>query len=108
LTGGVGVSPRGDCAISAGCFLWRFTKHYPWVHLDIAGTATKRRGQGRDGQAGGASCAFPRRPRGRLSCKHFGIRHGPVMLERIGDRIDHLLVGEHAELHREDKGVRLK
>jgi leucyl aminopeptidase len=41
LTGGVGVSPRGDCAISAACFLSRFTKHYPWVHLDIAGTATK-------------------------------------------------------------------
>ena len=35
------VSPRGDCAIVAACFLSRFTKHYPWVHLDIAGTATK-------------------------------------------------------------------
>jgi hypothetical protein len=31
-----------------------------------------------------------------------------VTLERIGNCIDHLLVGEHAELHREDKGVRLK
>jgi leucyl aminopeptidase len=35
------VSPRGDCAITAACFLSRFTKRYPWVHLDIAGTATK-------------------------------------------------------------------
>ena len=35
------VGPHGDCAITAACFLSRFTKHYPWVHLDIAGTATK-------------------------------------------------------------------
>ena len=41
MSGGVGVSPRGDCAITAACFLSRFTKRYPWVHLDIAGTASK-------------------------------------------------------------------
>jgi len=35
------VSPRGDCAITAACFLSRFTRLYPWVHLDIAGTASK-------------------------------------------------------------------
>jgi len=35
------VGPRGDCAITAACFLSRFTQRYPWVHLDIAGTATK-------------------------------------------------------------------
>jgi len=35
------VGPRGDCAIAAACFLSRFTKRYPWVHLDIAGTASK-------------------------------------------------------------------
>lgn len=35
------VGPRGDCAITAACFLSRFTKGYPWVHLDIAGTASK-------------------------------------------------------------------
>ena len=34
------VGPRGDCAITAACFLSRFTKRYPWVHLDIAGTAS--------------------------------------------------------------------
>jgi leucyl aminopeptidase len=28
-------------AIIAACFLSRFTKRYPWVHLDIAGTASK-------------------------------------------------------------------
>lgn len=35
------VGPRGDCAITAACFLSRFTRRYPWVHLDIAGTASK-------------------------------------------------------------------
>ena len=35
------VGPHGDCAITAACFLSRFTRRYPWVHLDIAGTATK-------------------------------------------------------------------
>jgi leucyl aminopeptidase len=35
------VGPRGDCAITAACFLSRFTNRYPWVHLDIAGTASK-------------------------------------------------------------------
>ena len=34
------VGPHGDCAITAACFLSRFTKRYPWVHLDIAGTAS--------------------------------------------------------------------
>ena len=35
------VGPHGDCAITAACFLSRFTRRYPWVHLDIAGTASK-------------------------------------------------------------------
>jgi leucyl aminopeptidase len=35
------VGPHGDWAITAACFLSRFTKRYPWVHLDIAGTASK-------------------------------------------------------------------
>ena len=30
-----------DCAVTAACFLSRFTRRYPWVHLDIAGTASK-------------------------------------------------------------------
>jgi leucyl aminopeptidase len=34
------VGPHGDCAITAACFLSRFTRRYPWAHLDIAGTAT--------------------------------------------------------------------
>ena len=34
------VGPHGDCAITAACFLSRFTRRYPWVHLDIAGTAS--------------------------------------------------------------------
>ncbi|MBZ9538975.1 leucyl aminopeptidase [Modicisalibacter tunisiensis] len=33
----VGGRPAGT--ITAGCFLSRFTDHYPWAHLDIAGTA---------------------------------------------------------------------
>jgi len=35
------VGPHGDCAITAACFLSRFTRRYPWAHLDIAGTATR-------------------------------------------------------------------
>ncbi len=35
------VGPTGDCAITAACFLSRFTRCYPWAHLDIAGTASK-------------------------------------------------------------------
>jgi leucyl aminopeptidase len=35
------VGPRGDCAITAACFLSRFARRCPWVHLDIAGTASK-------------------------------------------------------------------
>jgi leucyl aminopeptidase len=30
--------PAGG-AVTAACFLSRFTKAYPWAHLDIAGTA---------------------------------------------------------------------
>ena len=33
------VGPREGGAISAACFLSRYTKNYPWAHLDIAGTA---------------------------------------------------------------------
>jgi leucyl aminopeptidase len=35
------MGPEGGGAITAACFLSRFTKPYPWVHLDIAGTASK-------------------------------------------------------------------
>ena len=35
------IGSRADCAVTAACFLSRFTKRYPWVHLDIAGTAAK-------------------------------------------------------------------
>jgi leucyl aminopeptidase len=35
--GNIGGRPAG--AITAACFLWRFTKDYRWAHLDIAGTA---------------------------------------------------------------------
>jgi len=33
------VGNRDGGAITAACFLSRFTKSYPWAHLDIAGTA---------------------------------------------------------------------
>jgi leucyl aminopeptidase len=49
------VGPNGDCAITAACFLSRFTKRYPWVHLDIAGTATK---SGEDKDATGRPVAL--------------------------------------------------
>ena len=35
------IGSRADCAVTAACFLSRFTHGYPWVHLDIAGTAAK-------------------------------------------------------------------
>ncbi|MGE5096367.1 MAG: leucyl aminopeptidase [Betaproteobacteria bacterium] len=35
------IGPRGGGAITAACFLSRFTKRFPWAHLDIAGTASK-------------------------------------------------------------------
>ena len=31
------VAGRDGGAITAACFLWRFTKKYDWAHLDIAG-----------------------------------------------------------------------
>src|SRR5690606_21061042 len=33
------VGGRDGGAITAACFLARFTENYPWAHLDIAGTA---------------------------------------------------------------------
>jgi leucyl aminopeptidase len=35
------IGSRADCAVTAACFLSRFTRRYPWVHLDIAGTAAR-------------------------------------------------------------------
>jgi leucyl aminopeptidase len=35
------IGSPADCAVTAACFLSRFTQDYPWVHLDIAGTAAK-------------------------------------------------------------------
>jgi leucyl aminopeptidase len=53
------VGPHGDCAITAACFLSRFTKLHPWVHLDIAGTATRTGEPGReDGGATGRPVAL--------------------------------------------------
>ena len=36
---------REGGAITAACFLWRFTKKYNWAHLDIAGVAYKGSGK---------------------------------------------------------------
>jgi leucyl aminopeptidase len=35
------VGSHAADAITAACFLSRFTRNYPWAHLDIAGTASK-------------------------------------------------------------------
>ena len=35
------IGSRADCAVTAACFLSRFTSPYPWAHLDIAGTAAR-------------------------------------------------------------------
>jgi leucyl aminopeptidase len=34
-------TPSNAGAVTAACFLSRFTKSYPWAHIDIAGTAWK-------------------------------------------------------------------
>ena len=34
-------TPGNAGAVTAACFLSRFTKNYPWAHVDIAGTAWK-------------------------------------------------------------------
>ncbi|NYT59733.1 leucyl aminopeptidase [Alcaligenaceae bacterium] len=44
----IGGPPAG--AVTAACFLSRFTKSYPWAHLDIAGTAWR---SGKDKGASG-------------------------------------------------------
>ena len=33
------IGGKGAGSITAACFLSRFTKNYPWAHMDIAGTA---------------------------------------------------------------------
>jgi leucyl aminopeptidase len=50
------VGGRDGGAIIAAKFLHRFTKKYPWAHLDVAGTAWK----------GGASKGATGRPVGLL------------------------------------------
>jgi leucyl aminopeptidase len=38
------IGGRGAGSVTAACFLARYTKAYPWAHLDIAGTAWKTSG----------------------------------------------------------------
>ncbi len=35
------IGPPPDCAVTAACFLSRFTRGCPWAHLDVAGTASR-------------------------------------------------------------------
>jgi leucyl aminopeptidase len=49
------VAGREGGAITAACFLWRFTKKYDWAHLDIAGVAYK--GSGKEKGASGRPVA---------------------------------------------------
>ncbi len=35
------IGTPGGGAVTAACFLSRFTEAYPWAHLDVAGTAWK-------------------------------------------------------------------
>jgi leucyl aminopeptidase len=41
------IGGKGAGSITAACFLSRFTKSYPWAHLDIAGTAWVSGGKNR-------------------------------------------------------------
>jgi leucyl aminopeptidase len=45
------IGGRAGGSITAACFLARFTKAYPWAHLDIAGTAY-RSGRDKKGSTG--------------------------------------------------------
>ncbi len=49
------IGTRAGGSITAACFLSRFTKAYPWAHLDIAGTAWK---SGKDKGATGRPVAL--------------------------------------------------
>ena len=45
------IGGAGAGTITAACFLSKFTEKYPWVHLDIAGTAwTGGAGKGATGR----------------------------------------------------------
>jgi leucyl aminopeptidase len=72
------VGPEDDCAITAACFLSRFTRRYPWVHLDIAGIAAK---SGEDGGASGRPVAllvhFLAARAGNSMMKTSGVLPGP-------------------------------
>jgi leucyl aminopeptidase len=44
------IGGRNAGSVTAACFLSRFTKKYPWAHLDIAGTAWKSSPKGATGR----------------------------------------------------------
>jgi hypothetical protein len=71
IAGFANVSPRGDCAITAACFLSRHRALSAGARRHRGNGVDGRRGKRRHGQAGGAPCAFPRRPCRRLSGNHF-------------------------------------
>ena len=51
-----GGQPGGS--VTAACFLSYFHQDHEWAHLDIAGTAWKSKGQGRDRPPGAAADTF--------------------------------------------------
>ena len=55
LCAGIRPQPVWAGAITAGCFLSRFTEGYRWAHLDIAGSAWN---SGRKGSATGRPVAL--------------------------------------------------
>ena len=53
------IGGRGAGAVTAACFLARYTKKYDWAHLDIAGTAWLSGGEkGSTGRPVGLLCQF--------------------------------------------------
>ncbi len=80
------VGGRDGGAITAACFLAKFTQAYRWAHLDIAGTAWKsggaKGGTGRpvglltrfllDQAAAGSAALQPRAPQGKATSKATG------------------------------------
>ena len=72
------IGGREAGSVTAACFLARFTKAYPWAHLDIAGSAWRT---GADKGATGAPCAFSCATSRRSAPE--GTRPGTALVTRI-------------------------
>jgi hypothetical protein len=71
------IGGRWGGAITAACFLSRFTKKYDWAHLDIAGTAWKSGAdKGATGRPGAAADPLPAAARRQAQLTQVFFYHG--------------------------------